>query len=85
MDRTVTDDSDQEGECEHCVLRRCRSQHHQNKSPALNTLAKQETYRPIFEKCQKSVNISVNHYNKPIKVSSPIPFKSKLQSVLFGN
>ena len=50
LDRTVNNDSKQEGECEHCVLRRCRSQHHQNKCPvhrqnkscASNTSAKQE-------------------------------------------
>ncbi len=29
---TFKDDIEQEGECEHCVLRRCRSQSHQNKS-----------------------------------------------------
>ncbi len=32
LDRTVNDDSEQEGECERCVLRCCRSQRRQNKS-----------------------------------------------------
>ncbi len=31
-----------QGECESCVLRRCRSQRRQNKSPASNASAKQE-------------------------------------------
>ncbi len=42
LDRTVNNNSEQEGECEHCVLRLCRSQHRQNKSPSSNASAKQE-------------------------------------------
>ncbi len=42
IDRTVNDSELVEGECERCALRRCRSQHRQNKSPASKTSTKQK-------------------------------------------
>ncbi len=69
-DRTVTDNRKQEGECEHCVLRLCRYQHRQNKSPASNGSAKQKNVSadsdiwkmPNIDQYIGLGDLSVDHY-----------------------
>ncbi len=69
-DRTVNDNSKQEGECEHCVLRLCRYQRCQNKSPASNGSAKQKNVSadsdiwkmPNIDQYIGLGDLSVDHY-----------------------